>query len=133
MRLPRLRPTVRMMMAVVALTGLALGVWRLGERSAFYRKQAALCAYFERQCQWYAKDWLADRDKDLPLEARQESARLSRAEAERYARLRTIYARIARRPWESLPANAPPSVNPWDLGRLSAAEIEQMVQEWDND
>jgi hypothetical protein len=61
------------------------------------------------------------------------TVRLNQAEAERYARLRTIYTRIARHPWETLPANIPASVNPWDLGRLTAAEVEQMVQEWDND
>jgi hypothetical protein len=48
-----------MLMATVALAGLALGAWQLGQRSAFYRKQSALCTFFERQMRWYARKVLA--------------------------------------------------------------------------
>ena len=48
-------------------------------------------------------------------------------EAHESARLKHLYCRLARRPWESLPPDMPDSVNPWGLESRLASEIEAMV------
>ena len=125
MRLPRVRFSLRTLLALVALAGIALGVERLWRRSEHFRKQAALCAYFELKSQGYAKD--AEKWEGMTIDERTETVRGNLKEARESGRLKNDYRRLARRPWESLPPDTPDSVNPWDLGSLSASEIEAMV------
>jgi hypothetical protein len=119
------------LLALVALVGSLLGAERLWRRSEHYRKQAALCAYFELQCQHYA---VTDADEEqwegLTIEEKRENARLNLIKSHRYGNLKDIYRGVARHPWESLPPDTPVSVNAWDLGLLSASEIEEMVRDW---
>ncbi|MDR3633591.1 MAG: hypothetical protein P4L84_07125 [Isosphaeraceae bacterium] len=126
MRWPRFR--VRTMMVAVALVGLVIAGERFWRRSQFYRKQAALCAFFECQHLWYANpenvliipgDDYDDRQAQID-------------EASKYRVLKEQYRRISRRPWEALPPGTPVAVNPWDLSRLSASEIEEMVAHVDD-
>jgi hypothetical protein len=124
-RLPRVRFSLRSLLALVALAGSLLGSERLWRRSEHYRKQAALCAYFELQCRYYAN---ADYGDGLPIDEKREIASGNLLESYRYGNLKNVYSRIARRPWESLPPDTPISVNAWDLGSLSASEIEEMVR-----
>jgi hypothetical protein len=130
-RLGRLRISLRTLLALVALACLFLGAERLWRRSEHYRKQAALCAFFELQSRGYAAQIAAV--PDMTNEDRNDSVQGNLVEAERYAGLKTVYRRIAQRPWESLPSDTPDSVNPWDLWSLSAAEIEAMVAAGLND
>ena len=74
MRLPRVRFTVRRMMVVVALGGSLLGAERLWRRAEFYRKQAALCAYFEMQLRHHAaSDTEEDQWEGLTAEEKAEN------------------------------------------------------------
>jgi hypothetical protein len=128
MRLPRLRFSVRALLAFVALAALSLGAERLWMWSSHYRRQAALCAFFELQNLWYAAQSAEDPYAYGTAEETREEVRAQLAEAQRYGALKDIYRRLARRPWESLPRETPVSVNPWDLRPLSAQEIEEMVE-----
>lgn len=133
MRLRLMQFTVKRVMGFVAIVGLLLAGEHLQSRSTFYRKQAALCAYFELQCRWYAAtDTDEDSWKGLTIEEKRENARLNLIESQRFGALKNAYRRVARNPWEPLPPNAPTSVNGWDLGALPASEIEEMVREWNN-
>jgi hypothetical protein len=109
----------------MALLGLLLGAERLWRRSEHYRKQAALCAYFEMQSQDYAAD--AETWEDMTVDERKEAVKGNLEEARVAENLKNVYRRIARHPWEVLPPGIPSSVNPWDLGSLSALEIEEMI------
>jgi hypothetical protein len=124
-RLPGVRFSLRTLLTLVALAGITLGVERLWRRSEHYRRQAALCAYFESKSQGYAAD--AETWNDMTIDERRETVRGNLMEARESGRLKNIYRRLARQPWESLPPDTPHSVNPWDLGSLSASEIEDMV------
>jgi hypothetical protein len=126
MRLPRVR--VRTLMIAVAVTASVLAAERFWRRSQFYRKQAALFAYFERQHLWYANSEDIGVLSDEHYDARQGNL----DEASKYRALKERYRRISRRPWMSLPPETPSSVNPWDLRRLSASEIEEMVDRVDD-
>jgi hypothetical protein len=66
--------------------------------------------------------------EDLTLEERRDTVAGNLADANRHERLKNIYRRILWHPWESLPPDTPDSVDPWDLGSLSASEIEEMVR-----
>jgi hypothetical protein len=124
-RLPHARCSLRSLLALMALLGSLLGAERLWRRSEHFRKQAALCAYFELESQDYAKD--AEKWGDMTIDERKETVRENLAEAHISGHLKNVYRRIARHPWELLPPDTPNSVNPWDLGSLSASEIEEMV------
>jgi hypothetical protein len=124
-RVPRARCSLRSLLALVALAGMLLGAERLWRRAEFYRKQSALCAIFELQFQGYAADAAAW--EDMTIDERGETVRENLREARVSGHLKRVYGRIARRPWEPLPPDTPSSVNPWDLGSLSASEIEEMV------
>ncbi|AGA27922.1 hypothetical protein Sinac_3676 [Singulisphaera acidiphila DSM 18658] len=131
MRLLRKRFSLRSLLILVAVAGILLGGERLWRRSKHYRKQAALCAYFELQCRHYAAtDMEEDNWAGLTLDEKRENARLNLISARRFGILKNIYQRAARHPWESLPPDTPVSVNGWDLGSLSASEIEEMVRDW---
>lgn len=134
MRRPLVRFPLWWLLALVAVVGVLLGAERLWRRSEHYRKQAALCAYFELQCQWYAA---TDTDEEswqgLTIEEKRENAWLNLIESRRYGNLKKIYQRIARHPWESLPLDTPASVNGWDLESLSASKIEEMIRDWKED
>jgi hypothetical protein len=126
-RLVRLRISLQMLLAFVALACVLLGAERLWQRSEHYRKQAALCAFFELKSRGYAAQMA-----EVPymtIEDRNDSVQGNLIEAKRYAALKNVYYRIARRPWESLPADTPDAVNPWDLWSLSTSDIEAMVAE----
>ncbi len=131
MRLPPVRISLRWLLVFVAVVGSLLGAERLWRRSAHFRKQAALCAYFELQCRWYAAtDTNEESWEGLTIEEKRENARLNLIESRRYGTLKEVYHRVARNPWESLPPDTPASVNGWDLGALPASEIEEMVRDW---
>jgi hypothetical protein len=115
-------------MGLVAVMASLLGAERLWQRSQFYRKQAALCAFFEMQTLSYAADYERDRSSDSTIEEKRASAALNLVEARRIARLKEIYRRVAKRPWELLPPDTPESVNPLDLFPLTASELEEMVK-----
>jgi hypothetical protein len=134
MRLPRVRFSLWTLLAFVALAASSLGAERLWQRSRHYRKQAALCAYFELQCRWHAET-ATDKENWIGLNAeeKQEQARGNLIESHRYGALKDVYQRIARHPWESLPPDTPASVNGWDLGSLPAQEIEEMVRDWEEE
>jgi hypothetical protein len=121
------RFTVRRMLVAVALLASLLAGERLWQRSVFYRKQAAVCAFFEMQLHHYAAQYEKE-PWDGPIEELRESIRMNRSDAQRFGNLKEIYARVARRPWESLPAGTPESVNPLDLWPLTASELEEMVK-----
>ena len=125
MRLPRVRISLRTVLVVVALASLVLGAERLWRRSEHFRKQAALCAFFELKSRSYAATMAAE--PDMTIDERTESVQGNLVEADRFAGLKALYQRIARHPWEMLPLDTPDSVNPWDLWSLSAAEIEDVV------
>src|SRR4051812_2539922 len=103
----------------------SVGAGWLWKRSQFYRKQAALCAYFEQQHTRY----VSHVPEEWSPEEKLEYARLNNQEILHFASLKEHYRRVARRPWEALPSDAPVSVNAWDLGELSASELEQMVKD----
>ena len=63
----------------------------------------------------------------MTIDERTETVRGNLMEARESGRLKNVYRRLARRPRESLPPDTPDSMNPWDLGSLSASEIEEMV------
>jgi hypothetical protein len=133
MQFRRLRFSVKGMMSVVAFAGLLMGGERMWRRSDFYRKQAALCAYFELQMRWYSTHETEEFVTGRTIEELREDAENDRRMAKTYSLLKVSFGRVARRPWESLPPDTPNSVNPWDLGRLTASEIEQMVKEFDDE
>lgn len=131
MRLIGERFSLRSLLILVAVAGILLGGERLWRRSEHYRKQAALCAYFELQCLHYAATDMEEGNwAGLTLDEKRENARLNPISARRFGILKNIYQRAARHPWESLPPDTPVSVNGWDLGSLSASEIEEMVRDW---
>jgi hypothetical protein len=68
--------------------------------------------------------------EDMTIDERKEAIKENLAETRVSGLLTNIYRRIARHPWELLPPDTPNSVNPWDLGSLSASEIEEMVAAW---
>lgn len=125
---------MRSLLILVAVAGLLLGGESLWRRAAHYRKQAALCGYFELQCRRYAATATnEERWEGLTMEEKRENARLNLIESRRYGTLKEVYNRVARNPWESLPPDTPASVNGWDLGALPASEIEGMVRDWNQD
>ena len=127
MRLPLTRFTVLRLMLAIAVIASLLGAERLWQRSACYKKQAALCAFFELQMLYYSAQIENDSSWDS-IDDKSECVMLNRVEANHYGNLKVIYRRVAMYPWESLPLDVPDSVNPWDLGSLSASEIEDMVK-----
>lgn len=135
MRWPRVRFPLWWLMVLVAVVGSLLGAERSWRRSEHYRKQAALCAYFELQLQSYAASETNDPSwsEGFTIEERRENARLDLLESRRYGVLKNTYHGVARHPWQSLPPGTPDSVNGWDLGSLSASEIEEMVKDWKDD
>lgn len=110
-------------MVAIAVTASLLGAYLLWQRAEFYRKQAALCAFFEHQSLFYAAE--LENDPDSSPEERQEAVRGNLLEASHSGILKVIYGRVASHPWESLPPGTPDSVNPYDLKDLSASEIEE--------
>jgi len=126
----RARWSLRSMLALVAFAGLLIGADRLWRRAEHYRRQAALCAYFELQSQMYASDaekW--DETTEEEKEEKRATIAANLAEARESARLKKIYGRIARHPWEVLPFDTPTSVNAWDLGSVLTSDLEEMVAE----
>jgi hypothetical protein len=115
-------------MALVVIVCLLLAGERLWRRAKHYRRQAALCAYFELQTRWYAEE-LGEVDESIG-DTEDENDRPNLVESRRYGALKVTYGRVARQPWLPLPTGMPTSVNAWDLKRLSAFEVEVMVQAW---
>ena len=113
-------------MVAIAVLASFFGGLQLWQRAEFYRRQVALCAFFEEQSTWRAND--LRNDPDLTIEERQDDERGNLLEARRFAALKMIYARVASHPWELLPPETPGSVNPWDLRDLSTSEIEEEVK-----
>src|SRR5262245_35310793 len=93
MRRPRVRFTVSMTMLVIAMIGSILGIERLWKRAEFYRKQAALCAFFEHQYLSYAAAF--DHDRESSTEEREENVRGNLAEAHHYGVLKAVYRHVA--------------------------------------
>jgi hypothetical protein len=118
------------MMVAVAVLASLIGTERLWRRSQFYRKQAALCALFERQHRQYATDDSYKDDKDFYTESPDEpfdNYKVNMEEAARYKALKERYQRVYRHPWEVLPRDTPVSINPYDLQFRTASEIEYLV------
>jgi hypothetical protein len=129
LRLPRVRFSVRTLLAFVAVAASLLGAERLWECSMHFSKQAALCAFFELQLRCYLETNYDDDDlMGSTAEEKRETARKTLDEAHRYAFLKGVYQRIARQPWKSLPPETPASVNPWDLEFLTTEEIEMLTR-----
>jgi hypothetical protein len=53
-RIPRLRLSLRLLLVLFALVGFLLGAEQLRRRSEQFRKQRALCAFFEMKSRDYA-------------------------------------------------------------------------------
>ena len=112
-------------MAAVAVIAAVFGADRMWRRSLHFQRQAALCAYCEACSLGYALGFEKDTSGALSDEDRRESALGNRREAEQSRLLKVAYQRVASHPWEGLPPGVPDSVNPWDLGDLSASELEE--------
>jgi hypothetical protein len=121
------RCTLRSLLAFVAVAGLLFAADRLWRRAEHYRRQAALCAYFELASQKYADD--AETWDDATVDEKKADVAGNLAEARESGRHRRIYVRIAQHPWEVLPADTPSSVNPWDLESASTSYLEETVAE----
>jgi hypothetical protein len=126
MRLPRVRLTVRTMMALVAVVAVLLaGSPLVAERvrvSLRYREMAAYCSKVEATYRSYERLYLTElQDFESGLRPRAElgfiagspmgserdfamaSAAQSRAVAEHWARLKGVYVRASWIPWVDLP------------------------------
>jgi len=126
MRLPRVRLTVRTMMALVAVVAVLLaGIPLVAESvrvSLRYREMAAHCSKVEATYRSYERRYLTElQDFEFGLRPQaelglisgspmgserdfaREGAAKSRAVAEHWARLNGIYIRASRIPWVDLP------------------------------
>ena len=134
MRMPHVRVSMRCLLILIAVVGIVLGAERLWRGSEHFRKQAALCAFFGLQQKFYATSLTNEvEDEHWTIEEKRDIIQEMMNESDRYGKLKAIYHRIARQPWRLLPPDTPPSINPWDLGRLSASEIEEEVRDRQED
>lgn len=104
MRLPSVRFTIRSLMIVVAIAGLALAGLQVRRRQTTYRQQAAAHAAQEVALRTRA-EWAGRMARKGYVPRREEVD--SRAQADHHARLKVLYEQAASRPWMSITPDPP--------------------------